>query len=278
MLFRIFTTLIIILNLISCSKNEKIEYDNLKEVEDPIEIYKEGLEAFNTNDFLYASEKFNEAELIFDSPKSAAKSAIMSAYSLYAINLYEQAEENLNRYLKNYPGDRNVVYAHYLLAIIHFEQIGDEKYDLKPLLRTQEKVDFFLDNYPDTEYAIDLKFKKSLLKNQFAAKELYIAKYYISVQKWVAAINRLKTIVEKYDETIFIEEALHRLVEIHYYLGLDEEAKRYAKILGYNYNSGEWFKQSYKIINNDYDYNDKINEDKKKDNDNFIKKIIKIIK
>ena len=276
MLFRIFTTLIIILNLISCSKNEKIEYDNLKEVEDPIEIYKEGLEAFNTNDFLYASEKFNEAELIFDSPKSAAKSAIMSAYSLYAINLYEQAEENLNRYLKNYPGDRNVVYAHYLLAIIHFEQIGDEKYDLKPLLRTQEKVDFFLDNYPDTEYAIDLKFKKNLLKNQFAAKELYIAKYYISVQKWIPAINRLKLIIEKYDETIFIEEALHRLVEINYHIGLENEANKYAAILGYNYNSSKWFERSYKVLNRDYK---KILKDKKKEKKKgLFKKITEMIK
>jgi outer membrane protein assembly factor BamD len=276
MLFRIFTTLIIILNLISCSKNEKIEYDNLKEVEDPIEIYKEGLEAFNTNDFLYASEKFNEAELIFDSPKSAAKSAIMSAYSLYAINLYEQAEENLNRYLKNYPGDRNVVYAHYLLAIIHFEQIGDEKYDLKPLLRTQEKVDFFLDNYPDTEYAIDLKFKKSLLKNQFAAKELYIAKYYISVQKWIPAINRLKLIIEKYDETIFIEEALHRLVEINYHIGLENEAKKYAAVLGYNYNSSKWFERSYKVLNRDYK---KILKEKKKEKKKgLFKKITEMIK
>ena len=276
MLFRIFTTLIIILNLISCSKNEKIEYDNLKEVEDPIEIYKEGLEAFNTNDFLYASEKFNEAELIFDSPKSAAKSAIMSAYSLYAINLYEQAEENLNRYLKNYPGDRNVVYAHYLLAIIHFEQIGDEKYDLKPLLRTQEKVDFFLDNYPDTEYAIDLKFKKNLLKNQFAAKELYIAKYYISVQKWIPAINRLKLIIEKYDETIFIEEALHRLVEINYHIGLENEANKYAAILGYNYNSSKWFERSYKVLNRDYK---KILENNKKvKKKGLFKKITEMIK
>ena len=276
MLFRIFVTLIILLNLISCSNNKKIEYDNLKELDDPIKIYKEGLEAFNKNDFFYASEKFNEAELIFDSPKSAAKSAIMSAYSLYAINLYEQAEENLNRYLKNYPGDRNVVYAHYLLAIIHFEQIGDEKYDLKPLLKTQEKIDFFLDNYPDTEYAIDLKFKKSLLKNQFAAKELYIAKYYISVQKWIPAINRLKLIIEKYDETIFIEEALHRLVEINYHIGLENEANKYAAILGYNYNSSKWFERSYKVLNRDYK---KILENNKKvKKKGLFKKITEMIK
>ena len=202
----------------------------------------------------------------------------MSCFSLYSINFYNEALQNIDRFLTTYPSDKNVIYAEYLKAVIFFEQISDEKKDIKPLLDATAQIDIFLIKYPSSDYAVDLKFKKNLIQNQLSAKELYIAKYYISVQKWVAAINRLKTIVEKYDETIFIEEALHRLVEIHYYLGLDEEAKRYAKILGYNYNSGEWYKQSYKIINNDYDYNDKINEDKKKDNDNFIKKIIKIIK
>ena len=252
MLFRIsiFLTIIVILN--SCSNNKEIKYDTLKNKVDAFQIYKEGLEAFNINDYFFASEKFEEAELSFESPKFAAKSAIMSAYSLYAINFYEEAEENLNRYLKNYPGDKNVVYAHYLLAIIQFEQIGDEKYDLKPLIKTRKKIDFFLKNYPNTEYAIDLKFKQSLLENQFAAKELYIAKYYISVQKWVPAINRLKLIVEKYNETVFIEEALHRLVEINYHIGLENEANKYAAILGYNYNSSKWFEMSYKVLNKDY--------------------------
>jgi outer membrane protein assembly factor BamD len=202
----------------------------------------------------------------------------MSCFSLYSINFYNEALQNIDRFLTTYPSDKNVIYAEYLKAVIFFEQISDEKKDIKPLLDATAQIDIFLIKYPSSDYAVDLKFKKNLIQNQLSAKELYIAKYYISVQKWVAAINRLKTIVEKYDETIFIEEALHRLVEIHYYLGLDEEAKSYAKILGYNYNSSEWYKQSYKIINNDYDYNDKINEDKKKDNDNFIKKIIKIIK
>ena len=85
-----------------------------------------------------------------------------------------------------------------------------------------------------------------------AAKELFVAKYYISTQKWVPAISRLKIIIKNFNETVFVEEALHRLVEIHYHLGLESEAKKYAKILGYNYNSSEWFKQSYKILNKDY--------------------------
>ena len=187
----------------------------------------------------------------------------MSAYALYGINFYEEALENLERYLRIYPSDKNVVYAHYLIAIIYFEQIADEK-DLEPLLKASEKINFFLEEYKETDYAIDLKFKKDLIENQLAAKEMFVAKYYISVKKWIPAINRLKTIVDKYNKTIFIEEALHRLVEIHYHLGLENEAQKYATILGYNYNSSEWFKQSYKIFNKEYKIVDKIKKIDKK--------------
>ena len=134
---------------------------------------------------------------------------------------------------------------------------------------------FFLKEFPDNDYAIDLKFKKELIINQIAAKELYVAKYYISVKKWIPAINRLKIIVDDYNQTIFIEEALHRLVEIHYHLGLVEESKRYAKILGYNYNSSEWYEEAYKILNKDYKIIKK--KDIKKDK-NLFKKIIEKIK
>ena len=243
--------LFIFLIFISCSKKE-LEYET-KIKSDPYVLYKEGFEAFEKGQYFFADKKFSEAELNFENVDFAAKSAIMSCYALYGINFYDEALENLDRYLSKYPADENVQYAHYLIAIIHFEQISDEKKDLKPLIDANKKIDFFLKKYPNSDYAIDLKFKKDLIENQLAAKELYIAKYYISIQKWVAAINRLKVIVKDYDKTIFIEEALHRLVEIHYYLGLVEEANKYASILGYNYNSGEWFKQSYKILNKDYE-------------------------
>ena len=166
------------------------------------------------------------------------------------------------------------MYAHYLIAIIYYEQIEDEKKDLLPLIMADEKIDFFIKKFPDSDYAIDLRFKKNLIQNQLAAKELFIAKYYISTQKWAAAIARLKIIVEKFDKTIFIEEALHRLVEIHYYLGLEKEAKRYAKILGYNYNSSEWFEQSYKILNKEYQI---VKKDNKKNDKSFFRKILQKI-
>jgi len=181
--------------------------------------------------------------------------------------------------LKTYPSDKNVIYAHYLTAVIYFEQITDEKKDLKPLLEAENKIKFFLKEFPNSEYAIDLRFKKDLIQNQLAAKELFVAKYYTSIQKWVPAINRLKLIVNKYDKTIFIEEALHRLVEIHYHLGLEDEARKYAKILGYNYNSSRWFEESYKILNKEYEIKKiDLKDNKKKDDKNFFKKILRMIK
>ena len=262
-------------SLLSCSQNKDIEYEINKDKVDPYKLYEEALDAFDEGDYFYAEKKFSEAELNFKVIELAAKSAVMSSYSLYGINFYTEALENLERYLKKYPADKNIMYAHYLIAIIYYEQISDEKKDLKPLLDADKKIDFFLEKYPNSDYAIDLKFKKDLIQNQLAAKELYVAKYYVSIQKWVPAINRLRKIVEEYEKTVFIEEALHRLVEINYYLGLEKEAKKYAKILGYNYNSSEWFEQSYKVFNQDYKIKEKV---KDKKSSNFLQKVLNKIK
>ena len=267
---------IIFLLTSSCSKKEVL-YEPSDKV-DPYLIYKEGLEAFEQNDFFYADKKFSEAEINFDKPELAAKAAIMSSFSLYGINFYKEAEENLLRFLETYPADKNIIYVHYLLAIIYFEQISDEKKDLQPLIKAEKKIKEFLKLYPNTDYAIDLKFKNNLIQNQLAAKELFVAKYYISVKKWAPAISRLKNIINNYESTIFIEETLHRLVEIHYHLGLEDEAKKYTKILGYNFNSSEWYEQSYKIFNKDYSTKEKKVLKKDKQDIGIIKKIIKMIK
>ena len=273
MYHKFFLVLLVFLAFTNCSK-EEVLYEPQSKV-DPYQLYQEGFEAFNKGDYFYANKKFSEAELNFDIVEFAAKSAIMSSYALYGINFYSEAFDNLKRYLKKYPGDKNVIYAHYLIAIIHYEQISDEKKDLKPLIDANKKIDFFLKEYPDSDYAMDLRFKKDLIINQLAAKELFIAKHYIKTQKWIPAINRLKTIVTNYEKTVFVEEALHRLVEIYYYLGLEDEAKKYATILGYNYNSSEWFKQSYKVLNKDYKI---IKKTKAKKDDSFLRKILKKIK
>ena len=275
MIIRLLIILFFIFPLVSCSK-DKVIYEPSSKV-DPYLLYKEGMEAFKKNDYFFANKKFSEAEINFEIVELSAKSAIMSSYALYGINFYAEALENLERYLKKYPADRNVMYAHYLIAIIYFEQITDEKKDLEPLLLADEQINFFLKKFPNSDYAIDLKFKKGLIQNQLAAKELFVARFYVSTQKWIPAINRLKIIVDKYSQTVFIEEALHRLVEIHYYLGLETEAKKYASILGYNYNTSEWFEQSYKVLNQNYKIKNLNNKESKKEK-SFFKKITEKIK
>ena len=241
--------------------------------EEAIKIYQEGLDGMLEGNYLYASRKFSEAEGMLPQIDWASKSALMSSYCLYNINFYQEAVLNLERFIRIYPASPYVSYAHYLIAISYYEQILDEDKDIQPLLISKKKIENYLEKYPDTDYAIDLKFKLDLVINQLAAKELLIARYYIKNEKWIPAINRLKIIVEKYDKTIFIEEALHRLVEIYYKIGLENEAKAVATILGYNYNSSEWYERSYKIINKSYK---PIKFDKKKDT-NLIKRTIKKI-
>ncbi len=275
MLLRLILIITLIFTL-SCSKEEAIYEPQDKK--NPYKLYEEGLLAFKKNDYFFASKKFSEAELYFEIIDLSAKSAIMSSFSLYGINFYTEAIENLERYLKTYPSDKNIIYAHYLIANIYYEQISDETKDLKPLIDANNKIDFFLKTYPFTEYALDLEFKKSLIRNQLAAKELFLAKYYISIKKWVPAINRLKIIIDKYEDTIFIEEALHRLVEIHYHIGLIDESKKYVTILGYNYNSSRWFEESYRILNKDYKIRKRNETSSKLKKKNILKKIIEKIK
>ena len=273
-MYQKFIYLILVLVLVfSCSKKEP-EIIIPADADESFEIYKEAVRAMNAGDLLYASRKFSEAESTLPQIEFSAKASLMSSYCLYLINFYDEALANLDRFVTNYPADENIAYAHYLIAISLYEQILDEKKDLRPLLVTKGKIEFFLKNYPDTEYATDLKFKMDLINNQLAAKEMYVAKYYIETKKWIPAINRLKTIVDDFSETIFIEEALHRLVEVYYKVGLEEEARSAASLLGYNYNSSEWYKQSYKILNKNYKIEKKI---KPKKDDGLIKRTIKKI-
>ena len=259
----------------SCSKKEPIVEQKFSDKEKAMEIYQEAINNLDDGFYFQAAKQFSEAEIILDKIEFSARASLMSSYCYYLINFYDEAIENLEKFIKKYPVDKNIPYAHYLITISYYERILDEERDITPLLKSKEKIYFFLENYPNTEYALDLKFKLDLINNQLAAKELFIAKYYIETQKWIAAINRLKTIVEIYSETIFIEEALHRLTEIYYKIGLVEEAEATVALLGYNYNSGEWYERSYKILNKNYQIKKKKKNEKK--DDGLIKRTIKRI-
>jgi len=271
---RIIFLFIYIIFIVSCSKDKSKVDQVLLEQDIEAEMilaYKEGMKQLEKGDVLYASKKFDEAEILFPQSIWAAKASLMSAYALYSQNYYDDAIFNLERHIKNYPKDRDLVYAHYLIAICYFEQLYDEKKDLKPLVKAREKFEHILKKYPNTDYAIDAKWKMGLIVDQMAAKEMYIARYYMKMEKWIAAINRFKFVVKYYDTTIYIEEALHRLVEIYYKIGLVEDAQKVAATLGYNYGSGEWYKNSYRIFNKSY----KTAKITKKKKDSFIRKKFK---
>ena len=227
-----------------------------------ITIYYEAVEALMEGDAFYAAKKFREVESLMPQDKWASKASLMASFAEYSRNAYSNAIFDLERHMKHYPADKNIPYAHYLIAMCYYEQILDEKKDLKPLLKAKEKFEFVMQMYPNTDYATDARFKIDLIIDQLAAKEMSIARYYMKTKKWIPALNRLKIVVNQYDKTIFVEEALHRLVEVYYRLGLLEEAKQAAAILGYNYQSGEWYKKSYKVFNKKYEIK-KIKKDKK---------------
>ena len=263
--------LLSVLLLLSCSKNEKEIKSEPDERDKAIAIYSEAVESLKRGDAFYAAKKFKEVEILMPQSDWAAKASLMAAYADYSRNAYSSSVFNLERHIKNYPADNNIPYAHYLISICYYEQILDEKKDLEPLLKAKSKFEEIILKFSETDYATDAHFKLGLITDQLAAKEMSIARYYMKTEKWIPALNRLKIVVEKYDETVFIEEALHRLVEVYYRLGLIEEAKQAASILGYNYQGGKWYERSYKVFNKKY----KLRKTKKQKELGLIRKKIK---
>jgi outer membrane protein assembly factor BamD len=245
---------IFVLLLNSCSKNVE-EVKLIKETsqnEEMISAYQKGMSLMERGDYFAASKKFLEVEILLPQSQWAPKSVLMASYSYYLQNYYSLATENLKRYFKTYPKDKNMAYAHYLLAMCYYEKIEGEKKDLAPLIASKKELIFIIDNYPETDYAYDARYKIDLINDILAAKEVYIGRHYIKKKKWIPALNRFKNVLKNYETTDHVEEAIHRLVEIYYILGMEEESLKYASLLGYNYNSGEWYKETYKIFNKEY--------------------------
>ena len=251
-IFFIFFTYLII----SGCGQKKVEVKPLEDTNidsQMIKAYNEGLTALDNKDYMLAVKKFGEAEILYPQSIWAPRSALMTAYSYYVYERYFDTIFELERFLKTYPGHNRQNYAYYLLGLAYYEQIVDEKKDLEPIINSKKYFQIIINEYPGSEYAADAEFKLDLIKEILAAKEMYLGRYYIEKEKWIPAINRYKTILENYDDTIYVEEAIHRLVEIHYKVGLIDESKKYANLLGYNYQSGEWYEKSYKIFNKNYE-------------------------
>ena len=275
--FKFFTIFFIILFSFSCSK-EKIKQSviNEKNLNDQVmEAYKKGISSLEEGDVLFAAKKFNEAEMLFPQSKWAPKSALMAAYSYYSQDYYEDCIAELERFIRIYPFSKNLDYAYYLMAVSYYEQIIDEKKDLKSILDAKRYFSYLIKNYPNTEYAQDSEFKLDLINDVLASKEMYIGRFYFEKKKWIPAINRFRKVIDEYDTTIYTEEALHRLVEVHYKIGLIDEAEKYANMLGYNYQSSKWYEQSYSVFNKKYKKNKMKKNKKDKRKNSFILKKFK---
>ena len=273
----IFKFIIILFFLVSCSskEEEKISVLSDKEMEiQMIEAYEEGLRELEKGDVIYATRRFNEAELLYPQSEWASKSILMSAYAFYSQNYYERSIFELERFISKYPKHKNIDYAYFLLAMNYYENIIDEKKDLEPLLLSKEKFEYIVKNFPETDFAQDSIYKLALIQDVLASKEMHIGKYYLKRKKWIAAINRFKTVLSDYETTVYVEEALHRLVETYYKIGLVDEAEKYANVLGYNYQSSKWYEQSYKIFNKKY----ATLQDSKKDKKSILKRFKSIFK
>ena len=277
----IFISIFFTFFLVSCAKEKKVSVLSEGDLDEQmITLFEEAYDAFlEDGDSIFAAQKFNEAELIFPQSEWAPVAALMTAYVYYSDDYYKDAIYHLERYLKVYPNHKDKSYAHYLLAMCDYENIIDEQRDLAPLLNAKKEFKFILNKYPDTDFALDAKFKLELIEDRLAGKEMFIGRHYAKSKKWIPAINRFKNVVENYETTIYVEEAIHRLAEIYYILGLENEARKYAGLLGYNYGSSRWYKATYKIFKKDYNLTEReifsLKDDNKKSLLNNFKKRFK---
>ncbi len=272
-----FINILVILLIFSCSKKKDdttfLKENNLET--QMIEVYNQAMEEFERGDVIYAGRKFNEAELLYPQSIWAPRAVLMAAYGYFSQGYYNDAINNLERFLVKYKNHPQTDYAYYLLALSHYDQIVDERKDMYEILQAKKYFEFLINNYADTDYARDSKYKLEFIVEIIASKEMYLARYYVQREKWIPAINRFKKVVNEYDTTIYIEEALHRLVELHYKLGMVDEAEKYALLLGYNYQSSQWYEASYRILNKDYEKQEKVSKVKK---DNILNKFKSLFK
>jgi outer membrane protein assembly factor BamD len=263
--------ILIVIFFVSCSKEQKkISNINEKSLDlQVLEAYEEGMKSLNEGDVIFAAKKFNEAEILFPQSEWAPKSSLMAAYAYYLQDYYGDAVAELERFIRIYSFNKNLDYAYYLLALSYYEQIADEKKDLNSILKAKENFQYLIKNFPNTEYALDAELKLDLINDILASKEMFIGRYYFEKKKWIPAINRFKNVLDEYQTTIYVEEALHRLVELYYIIGLKEESQKYAILLGYNYGSSDWYKKTYAVFNKKYKLEEK---NKKRNKKGFVKK------
>ena len=244
--FKNFLILIVFFTSISCSTNTKtVEYRE-RSVD---EIYNSAMNLLDSKRYKKASQEFEEVERLHPYSIWATRAQLMSAYVQYKLNNYGASIAAANRYIDLHPGANDIDYAFYLIALCYYEQINDFRRDQSNTSSALDSFNDLIRRFPDSEYTRDSKLKLDLVKDHLAAREMNIGRTYQGSDNYIAAINRFKSVVDYYSQTSHLPEALARLTELYFMLGLYNEAKVYASVLGHNYPSNKWYLYSYSLFN-----------------------------
>lgn len=249
-------TLLPILFLVGCglfSDDETIDENSAKEPLTAEELFNDAMDLFVVKEFKGAVEAFEEVDKEYPYSPWAAQAQIMAAYSAYRAQQYDDAIAILERFVKLNPAHKRTPYAYYLRALCYYDQISDVARDQKMTREAEQALRDVIARYPNSDYARDATLKLELTDDHLAGKEMEIGRYYLQRDEYVAAINRFKFVVERFETTAHAPEALHRLVEAHLRIGLKDEAKRYAAVLGYNYPGSDWYQFSYAMLDGELD-------------------------
>jgi outer membrane protein assembly factor BamD len=246
--FLVFLALLFgVLTLSACGKGD--DKDKEKPPEPVEKLYNDAMGKLNNKEYKDAVKAFEEVERQHPYSEWAVKSEIMAAYANYRNGQYDSAVSSLDRFVKQHPGNRDTPYAYYLKALCYYEQITDVGRDQKITSQAQQALNEVVSRFPDSEYARDAHFKLDLVADHLAGKEMEIGRYYERHLEFLAAINRFRVVVEKYQTTSHTPEALHRLVECYLRLGVVDQARHYASVLGFNYPNSHWYKDSFALMN-----------------------------
>jgi outer membrane protein assembly factor BamD len=240
---RVAVTVLFLFALVACG-SDKPEFQ-----ERPVtDLYNGAMDALEGGEFKEASTLFDEVERQHPYSPWATKAQLMAAYSYYQADEYEDAVAALDRYIRLHPASPDVPYAHYLKALCYYEQISDVGRDQKMTEQARAAFEELIARFPDTQYYRDAKLKLDLINDHLAGKEMNIGRYYIRQKQYLAAINRFRRVIEDYQTTTHVPEALHRLVEAYTAIGLDDEARKVAAVLGHNFPGSDWYVDSYELV------------------------------
>ncbi|HVY18200.1 MAG TPA: outer membrane protein assembly factor BamD [Rhodopila sp.] len=250
--FRIYAFLALPLLLAACGSSKSDDTAQAPAPTPPVDtLYNNGLDALNAHRYDTAEDQFNAVEQNYPYSSWAVNAQLMSGYTLYLQNKYTDALTTLDRFIQLHPAHRDIAYAYYLRALCYYEQIADIERDQRGTQQAMDALREVVNRFPDTAYARDAQLKIDLCFDHLAGKEMEIGRFYQKQHLYTAAIGRFQRVVDDYQTTNHVPEALARLVEVYLSLGLKDEARRTAAVLGYNYPGSIWYEDTYNQLASD---------------------------